>query len=562
MAMSKTGQIYDVLVVGGGINGTGIAADCAGRGLKVLLCEQQDLASATSSNSSKLIHGGLRYLEHYEFRLVKEALAEREVLLKNAPHIMWPMIFRLPHQPHLRPAWLIRTGLFLYDHLAKRVTLPASRGIRFGADSPLQSHIKKGFEYADGWVDDSRLVVSNALAAAEHGATIATRTRCIQARRQQDHWLVTLQPAQQAAYQIKTRAIVNAGGPWVAKLFDEALEDKSPQNVRLVKGSHIVVPRLHTQPHAYMLQNQDQRIVFVIPFEDNFTLIGTTDVEYQGDPGKVQISSEEISYLLDISNHYFNQQLKPSDIVSSFSGVRPLLDDESASAQTVTRDYKLELSTQQGSLPLLSVFGGKITTYRKLAEAATDKLAEFFPQAAGSWTATKPLPGGDFVDVATLSRELQTLYPWLPEVLRKRYLRSYGSRSHLILQQAASMADLGHDFGHGLFAAEVNYLITQEWAHTAEDILWRRSKLGLYFSAEQTAGLADFIAQQQATAKPPVEPAKEGLHRAAAPESAVPDIPASEMAGSEMAAPETSGSEIATPELSASKLATADSCRD
>jgi len=499
MAMSKTAQIYDVLVVGGGINGTGIAADCAGRGLSVLLCEQQDLASATSSNSSKLIHGGLRYLEHYEFRLVKEALAEREVLLKNAPHIMWPMIFRLPHQPHLRPAWLIRTGLFLYDHLAKRVTLPASRGIRFGADSPLQNHIKKGFEYADGWVDDSRLVVSNALAAAEYGATIATRTRCIQARRQQDHWLVTLQPAQQAAYQIKTRAIVNAGGPWVAKLFDEALEDKSPQNVRLVKGSHIVVPRLHTQPHAYMLQNQDQRIVFVIPFEDNFTLIGTTDVEYQGDPGKVQISSEEISYLLDISNHYFNKQLQPADIVSSFSGVRPLLDDESASAQTVTRDYKLELSTQQGTLPLLSVFGGKITTYRKLAEAATDKLAEFFPNATGRWTATKPLPGGDFVDVATLSIELQTLYPWLPEPLRKRYLRSYGSRSHLILQQAGSIADLGQDFGFGLFAAEVTYLMAQEWAQTAEDILWRRSKLGLYLSPAQTTALADFIAQQVAT---------------------------------------------------------------
>ncbi|WP_082971878.1 glycerol-3-phosphate dehydrogenase [Rheinheimera sp. SA_1] len=498
--MSETAQIYDVLVVGGGINGTGIAADCAGRGLDVLLCEQQDLASATSSNSSKLIHGGLRYLEHYEFRLVKEALAEREVLLKNAPHIMWPMIFRLPHQPHLRPAWLIRTGLFLYDHLAKRVTLPASRGIRFGADSPLQSHIKKGFEYADGWVDDSRLVVSNALAAAQYGTKIATRTRCIQARRQQDHWLVTLQPAQQAAYQIKTRAIVNAGGPWVAKLFDEALEDKSPQNVRLVKGSHIVVPRLHTQPHAYMLQNQDQRIVFVIPFEDNFTLIGTTDVEYHGDPAKVQISDEEICYLLQISNHYFNKQLTASDIVSSFSGVRPLLDDESASAQTVTRDYKLELSTQQGKLPLLSVFGGKITTYRKLAEAATDKLTEFFPGASGRWTANQPLPGGDFSSVEVLSAELRAAYPWLPELLLRRYLRSYGSRARLFLQQAVTLADLGQDFGHGLFAAEVRYLMTEEWAQSAEDILWRRSKLGLYFSPAQTAVLAGFIAQQPATA--------------------------------------------------------------
>jgi glycerol-3-phosphate dehydrogenase len=540
MAMSKTAQIYDVLVVGGGINGTGIAADCAGRGLSVLLCEQQDLASATSSNSSKLIHGGLRYLEHYEFRLVKEALAEREVLLKNAPHIMWPMIFRLPHQPHLRPAWLIRTGLFLYDHLAKRVTLPASRGIRFGADSPLQSHIKKGFEYADGWVDDSRLVVSNALAAAEYGATIATRTRCIQARRQQDHWLITLQPAQQAAYQIKTRAIVNAGGPWVAKLFDEALEDKSPQNVRLVKGSHIVVPRLHTQPHAYMLQNQDQRIVFVIPFEDHFTLIGTTDVEYQGDPGKVHISDDEISYLLDISNNYFNKQLQPSDIVSSFSGVRPLLDDESASAQTVTRDYKLELSTQLGALPLLSVFGGKITTYRKLAEAATDKLIEFFPQASGRWTATKPLPGGDFVDVATLSSELQTLYPWLPEQIRKRYLRSYGSRSHLILQQATTIADLGHNFGHGLFAAEVKYLIAQEWACTAEDILWRRSKLGLYFTKEQTAALADFMAQHMA---------------ASTVDSAIPIVLVSEETPPAMP-------ESATPLRTTAELATADISSD
>lgn len=497
MAMRNKAELYDVLVIGGGINGTGIAADCAGRGLQVLLCEQHDLASATSSNSSKLIHGGLRYLEHYEFRLVKEALAEREVLLKNAPHIMWPMIFRLPHQPHLRPAWLIRTGLFLYDHLAKRVTLPASRGIRFGEDSPLQSQFKKGFEYADGWVDDSRLVVSNALLAQQHGAHIATRTRCLQARRQQDHWLVTLQSAQQTTYQIKAKAIVNAGGPWVARLFDEALEEKSPQNIRLVKGSHIVVPRLHDQPHAYMLQNQDQRIVFVIPFEDNFTLIGTTDVEYHGDPAGVRISDEEIQYLLQISNSYFKQQLTATDIVSSFSGVRPLLDDESDSAQTVTRDYKLELSTQNGQLPLLSVFGGKITTYRKLAEAATDKLAEFFPAAGKAWTATQPLPGGDFSAVAAFKAELATLYPWLPPALRQRYLRSYGSRTYFVLQQALSIADLGQHFGHGLFETEVRYLMVQEWACSAEDILWRRTKLGLYFNAQQTQALTEFIESQQ-----------------------------------------------------------------
>lgn len=491
--MNKITNCHDVLIIGGGINGTGIAADCAGRGLNVLLCEQNDLASATSSNSSKLIHGGLRYLEHYEFRLVREALAEREVLLKNAPHIMWPMTFRLPHQPHLRPAWLIRIGLFLYDHLAKRVTLPASRAIKFGPDSPLQKHISKGFEYSDAWVDDSRLVVTNALAARQHGATISTRTKCIAAQRKSDHWLVTLQQQQQAPYQVKTKAVVNAGGPWVASLFEQALEEKSPQNVRLVKGSHIVVPQLHDQPHAYMLQNKDQRIIFVIPFEDQFTLIGTTDLEYQGDPSKVSISQEETLYLLQLCNSYFNKQLTTADIVSSFSGVRPLLDDESDSAQKVTRDYKLELSTVEGKLPLLSVFGGKITTYRKLAEAATDKLVHFFPDASPAWTATKPLPGGDFSDTESLTKALTQRYPYLLTSVIQRYVRSYGSRSFLLLKHVVTIADLGRHFGHGLFEVEVIYLLNEEWAQNAEDILWRRSKLGLHFNAEQTAELACFI---------------------------------------------------------------------
>ncbi|KOO57582.1 glycerol-3-phosphate dehydrogenase [Rheinheimera sp. KL1] len=494
--MDELANCHDVLIIGGGVNGTGIAADCAGRGLKVLLCEQNDLASATSSNSSKLIHGGLRYLEHYEFRLVKEALAEREVLLKNAPHIMWPMIFRLPHQPHLRPAWLIRLGLFLYDHLAKRVTLPASRSIHFGTDSPLQKHISKGFEYSDGWVDDSRLVVTNALAARQHGATICTRTRCIAAQRKSDHWLVTLQQRQQAPYQVKTKAIVNAGGPWVARLFDQALEEKSPQNVRLVKGSHIVVPKLHDQPQAYMLQNKDQRIIFVIPFEDNFTLIGTTDVEYQGEPSKVSISQEEVHYLLQICNSYFNKQLTTADIVGSFSGVRPLLDDESDSAQTVTRDYKLELSTDEGKLPLLSVFGGKITTYRKLAEAATDQLVQFFTGARPAWTAKKALPGGDFDSKESLINTLLQQYPYLQTSIIRRYVRSYGSRSFLLLKEVMSAKDLGQHFGHGLFEAEVIYLLKEEWAENAEDILWRRSKLGLYFTAEQTAELECFIQER------------------------------------------------------------------
>lgn len=494
--MDNRAEEYDVLVIGGGINGTGIAADCAARGLKVLLCEQHDLASATSSNSSKLIHGGLRYLEHYEFRLVKEALAEREVLLKIAPHIMWPMQFRLPHQAHLRPAWLIRLGLFLYDHLATRVTLPASKGIQFEQDSPLKAEITKGFEYADGWVDDARLVICNALAAQQAKGTIATRTRCIHAKREHDHWRVTLKPAGQASYHIRAKSIVNAGGPWVAKLFDEALEEPSPQHVRLVKGSHIVVPRLHTQPHAYMLQNSDQRIIFVIPFEDNFSLIGTTDVEYEGDPSQVKISPEEIDYLIGICNSYFKQQISAADIVSSFSGVRPLLDDESSSAQAVTRDYKLELSTYDGKLPLLSVFGGKITTYRKLAQAAVDKLSPFFPHAGPCMTAKRPLPGGNFSAQALLTEQYRQQYPWLPAALLQRFVRSYGTRTTMILQDASSLSDLGQQFGHGLYQAEVNYLIAHEWAMSAEDVLWRRSKLGLYFSTTETDYLQQAIAAQ------------------------------------------------------------------
>jgi len=497
--MSATEAEIDLLVIGGGINGTGIAADAAGRGLSVWLCEQQDLAAATSSNSSKLIHGGLRYLEHYEFRLVREALAEREVLLKNAPHIMWPLLFRLPHQPHLRPAWLIRLGLFLYDNLAKRLTLPASRGIKFGADSPLHPQISRGFEYADGWVDDARLVVLNAVAAHQHGARILTRTRCIAARRMQDHWLVTLQPQALAGQvtppviMLKAKAIVNAGGPWVAQLFSDALTEQSPQQIRLVKGSHIVVPKLHDQPHAYMLQNQDQRIVFVIPYEQNFSLIGTTDVEYEGDPAAVAISPAEIDYLLQISNSYFKRQLSRSDIVHSFSGVRPLLDDESVNAQAVTRDYKLELSAVAEQLPLLSVFGGKITTYRKLAEAAVDRLAPFFPAMTARWTADTPLPGGDFANSQSLAQQLQLQYPWLPVAIQQRYLRSYGSRSHLLLLRAQSVADLGEHFGAGLYQAEVDYLSQYEWALQAEDILWRRSKLGLQLEAAQQQRLQQYL---------------------------------------------------------------------
>lgn len=501
--MKNSDEIFDLLVIGGGINGVGVAADAAGRGLKVFLTEQNDLASATSSNSSKLIHGGLRYLEHYEFRLVKEALAEREVLLRNAPHIIKPLTFRLPHQKHLRPSLMIRAGLFLYDHLAKRVTLPASKGIKFSDDSPLNSKIIKGFEYSDGWVDDARLVVLNALAAQQHGAVIRTRTECIKAIRDGGHWLVTLKDKDlDQTYQVKSRALVNAAGPWVEKLFDKTIDVKSPQNVRLVKGSHIVVPRLHDQPEAYMLQNEDQRIVFVIPFEDDFSLIGTTDVEHKGDPGQVKISQQEIDYLLDITNSYFKQDIKAEDIVTTYSGVRPLLDDESDSAQAVTRDYTLELDSltaadpSEGACPLLSIFGGKITTYRKLAEAAVNRLAPFYPKIGKKWTATARLPGGDFDNKLSLLAHLKSQIPWLPEAQLKRYVRSYGTRAQLFLNDVSHERDLGKHFGCGLYEVEVRYLLEQEWARDIEDIIWRRTKLGLRLSTEQVDILASYINQK------------------------------------------------------------------
>lgn len=485
---------FDIVVIGGGINGTGTAADAAGRGLNVLLCEQNDLASATSSNSSKLIHGGLRYLEHYEFRLVKEALAEREVLIKNAPHIIKPLVFRLPHQRHLRPSWMIRAGLFLYDNLAKRVTLPSSRGIKFAEDSVLVPSIKKGFEYSDGWVDDARLVVLNALSAKENNATILTRTKCINATRDNELWVVTLKDVLTGKEtQVKTKAIVNASGPWVAKLFDDALPIKSPQNVRLVKGSHIVVPRIHDEKQAYMLQNSDQRIVFVIPFEEEFSLIGTTDIEHKGNPSDVKISDDEINYLVNITNEYFNKKISREDIVTTYSGVRPLLDDESDSAQAVTRDYTLELSDDNKHTPILSIFGGKITTYRKLSEAAINKVSQYFPNIGPAWTKFKALPGGNFDNKTSLQAELKNKYPWLTSSLIVRYVRSYGSYTHKLLEGAENETALGKCFGKDLYAKEIDYLIDNEWALTVEDVIWRRTKRGLYLSAEEIENLSTYI---------------------------------------------------------------------
>ncbi|WP_206019818.1 glycerol-3-phosphate dehydrogenase [Pseudomaricurvus alkylphenolicus] len=495
---SSADNHYDLLVVGGGVNGTGIALDAAGRGLKVLLCEMNDLASATSSNSSKLIHGGLRYLEHNEFRLVREALAEREVLLKKAPHIMNPLRFRLPHRPHLRPAWMIRAGLFLYDNLAKRATLPASHGIRFYKNSPVIDDIRRGFEYSDGWVDDARLVVLNAVGARDKGANILSRTRCVQARRIDKLWQVELEDTTAGdRRQVTAKGLVNAAGPWVSSFFDDTMEKPAPKQVRLVKGSHIIVPRIHWEPEAYILQNEDNRIVFVIPYEERFSLVGTTDVEYSGDPSQVSISEDETDYLISVVNRHFKHQIARKDIVSSYSGVRPLLEDESDSPDAVTRDYTMELDDDNGFAPLLSIFGGKITTYRKLSEAAVDQLTPWFPNMGNAWTAHEPLPGGVFDSREELSHELMQLYPWLSIHLINRYTRSYGTLTHQMLEGCKGLADMGEDFGHGLYQQEIDYLVEKEWAVDAEDVLWRRSKLGLFLSDDEKRRVQEYLAPPQ-----------------------------------------------------------------
>lgn len=492
--MTREHENFDVVVVGGGVNGTGIAMDAAGRGLKVLLCEMNDLASATSSSSSKLIHGGLRYLEHYEFRLVREALAERESLLRNSPHIMWPMRFRLPHRPHLRPAWMIRTGLFLYDHLAKRELLPGSRSIKFDDSDPLKPEITRGFEYSDGWVDDARLVVLTAKKAQQFGATILTRTKCVTAERGTTAWKVTLRDmTDDSERTISTKSIVNAAGPWVSKLFGETLSMPAPKMIRMVKGSHIVVPRLNKGTEAYILQNEDERIVFVIPYEDQFSLIGTTDVDYEGDPKKAKISPEETEYLLNIVNSHFKHQLNADDVVWSYSGVRPLMDDEEGNAQKASRDYSFEVSAEKGKAPLISVFGGKITTYRKLAEAATDKLCQFFPDAGGRWTKTAVLPGGDFDNQDNLEARFKQEFPWLPVKVISRYVRTYGTSAYDFLRGRNSIEDLGTLFTGTLFEAEVEYLARNEWAMTSDDILWRRTKQGLYASQQEIEALDRFL---------------------------------------------------------------------
>jgi glycerol-3-phosphate dehydrogenase len=487
----------DLLVVGGGINGAGIARDAVGRGLSVLLVEQDDLASHTSSASTKLIHGGLRYLEYYEFRLVREALMERERLLGMAPHIIWPLEFVLPHSADQRPAWMIRAGLFLYDHLAKRKRLPASRSVRFPphkAATILKPAYRRGFTYSDCWVQDSRLVVLNAMDAAERGADIRTRTRLVSARPEGVPWHADLEDRITGSREtITARAMVNAAGPWVGEVLSEKLGRDTHKTVRMVKGSHIIVRRLYDGDFAFILQNPDKRIVFAVPYEHEFTLIGTTDIPYEDDPSTVTISDEETRYLCESVSRYFRADVTPADVVRSYSGVRPLYDDHAANASAVTRDYVLDVEGGADKPALLSVFGGKITTYRKLAEHALEKLLPVMGRAVGkSWTSGVPLPGGDIpgADCDAYLTQLTSRYQFLPQRLAHRLARAYGTRTERILGTATSLADLGADLGGGLTEAEATYLAAHEWARDAEDILWRRSKIVLHVPDGTQARLA------------------------------------------------------------------------
>jgi glycerol-3-phosphate dehydrogenase len=491
--------MLDLIIIGGGINGVGIARDAAGRGLKVLLCEKDDLASHTSSSSSKLIHGGLRYLEYYEFRLVAEALSERETLLKIAPHIIWPLEFVMPHVPELRPAWMIRAGLFLYDHLGKREKLPGSRGVTLGGagyGENIRSDIKKGFVYSDCWVDDARLVAINARSAADLGATILTRTACVSGRRSPDGWEIDLRDASGALQTVSAKGVVNAAGPWVKAILDGELHQPTRANVKQVKGSHIVVKRQFPGSHAFILQNDDKRIVFMIPYEGEFTLIGTTDIEVHDLPGVSTTTPEEVDYLCRAANRYLAKPIAPADVVWSYSGVRPLYDDGRTDPSAVTRDYTLVLDVAYPQSPLLSVFGGKITTYRRLAESVLDKLRPSFPHMTGSWTGTKALPGGDMpgADFEACVLALAQKYPGLSADYLRALARRQGSRAAQILGDAAAMADLGTHFGHTLYAREVEYLVADEWALTADDILWRRTKCGLHLSQAERDAVAAHLA--------------------------------------------------------------------
>ncbi|MEE9452816.1 MAG: glycerol-3-phosphate dehydrogenase [Paracoccaceae bacterium] len=490
--MPDTPDIIDIFVIGGGVNGCGIARDAAGRGLSVTLAEMGDLASATSSASTKLFHGGLRYLEYYEFGLVRKALKEREVLLSAMPHISWPMRFVLPHQKGMRPAWLLRLGLFIYDHLGGRKILPATRTLDLRVDiagEALKDTLVKAFEYSDCWVQDSRLVVLNARDAAEHGARILTRTKVIAAKRHAAHWDITVQHGTGAKELIKARKLVNAAGPWVEDIVRNTIGLPSDEGVRLVRGSHIVVPKIFDHDRAYFFQGGDRRIIFAIPYEGDFTLIGTTEQEHTDDIGAAMCTKVEVDYLCTLASEYYKTPVKASDVIWTYSGVRPLYDDGAKSATEATRDYVLSLNDQ--GAPLLSIFGGKITTYRRLAEATLEKLGH----KGGAWTAGAPLPGGNFpVDgVADLIANLRADYPFLNARWAQRLIRTYGTEARDMLGDARDKKGLGQDFGAGLFAREVNWLMAQEFAQTPKDILWRRTRLGLHVAAQDVTALGEYM---------------------------------------------------------------------
>ncbi|QTK80524.1 Glycerol-3-phosphate dehydrogenase [Agrobacterium tumefaciens] len=491
MAVHREPVIYDLFVIGGGVNGAGIARDATGRGLSVLLCEKDDLAQGTSSRSGKLVHGGLRYLEYYEFRLVREALIEREVLLQSAPHIIWPMRFVLPHNPQNRPAWLVRLGLFLYDHLGGRRRLPGTRMLNL-AQAPegaaLKPEYRTAFEYSDCWVDDARLVLLNILDAHQRGATIMTRTACSSIHRTGDLWTIEMTDTLTGAKSEATaRGVVNTAGPWVNDIIGRVAGLNSSRSVRLIKGSHIIVPKFWEGQQAYLVQNPDRRVIFINPYQNDLALIGTTDIPYEGRPEDVAADGNEIAYLITSVNRYFKQQLTQADIVHSFSGVRPLYDDNAANPSAVTRDYIFEIDEDDGRTPLLSVFGGKITTFRKLSEHALERLSPFFPKMRAAWTGSAPLPGGDMLDADfdKFLSDIKVRYAWLPTDLAKHYARLYGTRLHALIGKAGGVEDLGLAFTPLFREREAQFLMQTEWARSADDILERRTKHGLQMTPSQ-----------------------------------------------------------------------------
>ncbi|MBU1176125.1 MAG: glycerol-3-phosphate dehydrogenase [Alphaproteobacteria bacterium] len=506
----ETDANYDILIVGGGINGCGIARDAAGRGFSVCLCEAEDLASGTSSGSTKLIHGGLRYLEHYHFRLVREALIERELLWKLAPHIIRPLRFVLPHHRGLRPAWLLRLGLFIYDHIGGRKLLPPSHGLDLTSDpagEALKPEYRKAFEYSDCWVDDARLVVLNARDAAGKGAIVRTRTRVLAARPDSGRWSITLQTKQREPETATASVLVNAGGPWVDEVLKSVLGRRDAHRVRLVRGSHIVVPKCFEHDRCYVFQNADGRIVFAIPYERDYTLIGTTDIDHEDICRTPQIAADEIQYLCDMASDYLRQPVTPEDVVWSYSAVRPLYDDGSSRAQEATRDYVVDVETVPDAGMLVNVFGGKVTTHRRLAEAAVDRITGVLGKRGPKWTASAPFPGGDFPvhGLGALLRDCLDRYAFVdPDILR-RLTRLYGTEIHRLLAGKRATADLGRHFGAGLYDAEIDFLVAHEWAQTAEDVLFRRTKLGLRMTPDQIAAVEARLAATVSAAAPPAD---------------------------------------------------------